>query len=555
MSSNTGIRAFLPKTSNQVFKLLFFLLPLIYFLLYAWYGFDDTDQGFILSLSYRITTGEVPHTDFIYVRPPLTPLLHSLEMALLPENIEMIGMRFFGYIYLWLSVLFSVLALRNAFDFSKLQVSPWLIGCLGFFVSMHNYPPMAWHTIDGALFTALGAYLFTRGDKGHWFWLVGALVAWGMAPLAKQPYAVVPLVGLVALFWVYPWRRAFRGLVGAAGVGVGLLAFLYLIAPGKEFVTDMIAQSTGSTSGQDIIWPGVKMYVWPTIYAIIPLAILWAALRFLKIKAAPVIYLAAFGIAFLIFYFIHVYLTFKNEIYMPPRYGTYHALWVFGTVAAGYFLLRKEKQMALILTLCAGSWAASISWGYPAPVHYMIPGLFMVLYFLVKEAKAKIPNWYFPAIAVGAFVCYFLMYQYPFREPHRSELTYHLGDHFPKMNYIYTNQEMYEKYGEVKQLHEKYGDNFSVLPAMPVANYLTNTTPPLQIDWAHDAEIAYKYGLERILRKLEETRPVIFVDKADGFKDAYERKDGHYKSSLTKHVMEEWTKLEDSKYYHVYTLD
>ncbi len=554
MSFNNGIQAFVPKTSNQVYKLLFFLLPLIYFLLYAWYGFDDTDQGFILSLSYRITIGEVPHTDFLYVRPPLTPLLHSLEMMLLPENIEVIGMRFFGYVYLWLSVLFSVLALRNAFDFSKLQVSPWLIGCLGFFVSMHNYPPMNWHTIDGALFTALGAWLFTKGH-GRWTWLAAAMVAWGMAPLAKQPFAIVPLVGMVAIIYVYPRQKALRGLAGAVGVGICIFTFLYLIAPGKDFVTEMITQSTGATSAKDIILPGVKMYVWPTVCAIVPFTILWAALRYANVRSSPVIYLITFGFAFFIFYSIHVYLTYKNETFMPPRYRTYHALWGFGTASAIYFLIRNERHMALLITMCAGSWAASISWGYPAPAHYMIPSIFMVLYFLVKEVKAIIPAWYFPTIAMGAFICYFLMYQYPYRETHRSKISFHLGDHFPKLNYIYTHREMYEKYGEIKQLNEIYGDNFTVLPAMPLANYLTNTLPPLQIDWAHDAEIAYEYGLELILNKLEETRPIIFVDKINSFKDAYERKVGRSKSSLTRHVIEEWTKLGDSKYYNIYALD
>lgn len=551
MTASTGIRAFLPKTPNQVFKALFFALPLIYFLLYAWYGFDDTDQGFILSLSYRITLGEIPHQDFLYVRPALTPLLHALEMWLLPENIEVIGMRFFGYFYLWLSVYFSVLAFRNFFDFKSLKVSVWLIGCLGFMVSMHNYPPMAWHTIDGALFTALGAWFFTKGDR--WPWLAAALVAWGMAPLAKQPFAVVPLVGLVALFWVYPWKKASLGVLGATGVGLLALAGLTLLL-GKEFIQEMLTQSTGATESKDILWPGVKMYVWPTAYAILPLIALWAGMRFFKVKAAPTIYLLAFGIAALVFYSVHVYLTFKNEIYMPPRYGTYHALLVFGFLSSGYFLLGKEKKMALIITMCFGSWAASISWGYPAPAHYMVPALFMVLYFLVKEGKAVVPHWYFPAITMGAFVCYFLMYQYPFREPIRSELTYHLGDLYPKMNYVYTHKELYEKYAEVKSLHEKYGDSFSVLPAMPVANYLTNTQPPIQIDWAHDAEIAYEYGLERILRKMEETRPVIFVDKVDGPRDAFVRTE-HYGSALTRHVIEEWTKLEETEYYDVYTMD
>ncbi|MCK5923915.1 MAG: hypothetical protein KAG66_23475, partial [Methylococcales bacterium] len=227
----------LPKNPNQVFKILFFLLPILYFILYGSYGFDETDQGFIVSLCYRILIGEVPHEDFFYVRPPLTPLLHSLEMALLPENIELIGMRFFGILYLWLTVLFSLLAFRRLFDFEQLNISVWHLGALGFIVSMHNYPPMAWHTIDGVLFTALGAYFLSRGEQAHWIAL--ALIAWAMAPLAKQPFAVVPLTGLLAVFWMYPPRKAAKGLALAASIGIILMAFMYFIAPGKEFIQEM----------------------------------------------------------------------------------------------------------------------------------------------------------------------------------------------------------------------------------------------------------------------------------------------------------------------------
>ena len=167
------------------------------------------------------------------------------------------------------------------------------------------------------------------------------------------------------------------------------------------------------------------------------------------------------------------------------------------------------------------------------------------------EIGVRPPKWYFPSITALALVCYFLMYQYPFREPHRSEIVHHLGDHFPKLNFVYTNSTLYEKYGEVKTLHEVYGDNFTVLPALPLANYLTNTKPPISIDWAHDAEIAYEYGLERNLNELESRRPTVFVDKVNGPKEAYDEIK-QYRSLLTKHVLDNWIKVDETEHYYVY---
>lgn len=540
-----------PRSAGQVFKLLFFLLPIVYFLLYGWYGFDETDQGFILSLSYRITLGEAPHIDFMYVRPPLTPLLHTLEMLLLPEHIEVIGMRFFGILYLWGTVLFATLALRNAFDFSRLHISPWLLAILGFIISMHNYPPMAWHTIDGVLFTALGVYLLSKGDG--WGWIASGLFALALAPMAKQPFGVVPIVGLLAVFAMHPLKKALKGVGMAAVLGAALLAVLLFVAPGKAYFEEMLRQSFGATDPGEIVWPGIKLYVWPALYSFVPLAMLWVATKwFRSAEKIGRAFLWIFLLAFAIFYGVHVYYVFELERFVQPKFGTYHAMIFCGAAMAGIFLLTGEKKMALVLTMLAGSWAAGISWGYPTPVHFMIPALFTLVYFIAREIGQRPPHWYYPAIAGAAFIAYFAMYQYPFREPHRSEITYHLGDHFEKFNHVYTNETLYDKYGEVKALHGKYGDHFTVLPALPLANYLTNTAPPISIDWAHDAEIAYDYGLERNLQELDEARPVIFVDKVNGPKEAYDDIK-QYRSLLTRHVLEHWNKVEETDHYYVFT--
>lgn len=544
------MKRLVPKTSDSVYRFLFLLMPLIYFLLYGRHGFDETDQGFIVSLSYRISLGEIPHLDFMYVRPAVTPILHTLEMILLPEQIEVIGMRFFGILYLWLSVLFAVLTFRKAFDFKQIYISPWLLGILGFVISMHNYPPMAWHTIDGVVFTALGCYLLSLGDK--WYWIISGLMAMVLAALSKQPFGVVPIVGGLAVLWMYPLRRSLSGLAAFTGI-IGILTLiLVFIAPGKEFFQEMLRQSFGATDPEEIVWPGIKIYVWPALFTFVPLCLVWAGSKMVKNQKLFGLFVLGFVFAgLLIFYGVHIYFVYSLERFVQPRFGTYHAMVFCGAGLGGLLLLTGEKKMALILVMSAGAWAAGISWGYPTPVHFMVPALFMLAYFISMEIGVRPPKWYFPSITALALVCYFLMYQYPFREPHRSEIVHHLGDHFPKLNFVYTNSTLYEKYGEVKTLHEVYGDNFTVLPALPLANYLTNTKPPISIDWAHDAEIAYEYGLERNLNELESRRPTVFVDKVNGPKEAYDEIK-QYRSLLTKHVLDNWIKVDETEHYYVY---
>jgi len=45
-------------------------------------GFPATDEGFVLAYSRRILAGQVPHRDFIFIRPAGSPIAHLLEAAL-----------------------------------------------------------------------------------------------------------------------------------------------------------------------------------------------------------------------------------------------------------------------------------------------------------------------------------------------------------------------------------------------------------------------------------------------------------------------------------------
>ncbi len=60
----------------------FSLTFLAYAIFFSTHGAPNSDDGFILSLAYRISQGEIPHKDFIYVRPAGSLYLHSIWFAL-----------------------------------------------------------------------------------------------------------------------------------------------------------------------------------------------------------------------------------------------------------------------------------------------------------------------------------------------------------------------------------------------------------------------------------------------------------------------------------------
>ena len=72
-----------PPLRRRLLPLLFLLaVPLAAHLLFSWIGFNPTDDGFTLAYSRRLLEGQVPHRDFILLRPALSPLLHVPVVAL-----------------------------------------------------------------------------------------------------------------------------------------------------------------------------------------------------------------------------------------------------------------------------------------------------------------------------------------------------------------------------------------------------------------------------------------------------------------------------------------
>src|SRR5881392_1943649 len=74
----------LRRPNPEVLVGILFLLfvPLLSHWLFSWMGFTPTDDGFTLAYSRRLLDGQVPHRDFIIIRPFFSPLLHVPEVWL-----------------------------------------------------------------------------------------------------------------------------------------------------------------------------------------------------------------------------------------------------------------------------------------------------------------------------------------------------------------------------------------------------------------------------------------------------------------------------------------
>ncbi len=170
-------------------------------LLFSWMGFNPTDEGFTLAATRRLLDGEIPHRDFISIRPA-GPYLTYLPVMI-----------FGGDYVIWLSrwVAWLQLALVGwcwvaAFDrWLVLTLNPTraaAVAFTAFAMSAHDYPVMAWHSLDAMAATAAGvALVSTRRRRAATL----GYAALGAACLSRQNYLpMAPAMLLLTGDWRSP---------------------------------------------------------------------------------------------------------------------------------------------------------------------------------------------------------------------------------------------------------------------------------------------------------------------------------------------------------------
>ena len=530
-----------PDKAWKIFSICIFM-SVLYFLAYGLFGFCDTDQGFIPALSYRILQGENIYQDFLYVRPPLTPYLHAFTQWIFPHKFEMLGERLLFYVWIGLSVYFSTRTLQRFFDFREIGLSPELFAIMAFVCSVHNFPPMAWHTVDGILFASLGIYFLTFPDKQIWP-VLGLICMW-MAAMCKQAFYPLLITGPVLLFFLYEKQKAWRAILPflvLLGTAISVIA-IALPAHWQLFK----AQTLSAGNWEDLLEVGLIRYAEPFLVLVLPLLIVWRAQVVYAWKYLPA---GIFGLAFWGLLGLHVYKALTTESYIAPAYGFSQAFFLLavGVSLKGFWI--NQKAYATLLAMLMLSWCVGISWGYSNPMLYFTPILFGFIYILYEELDFSVPRYFYGIMCILLVWIFASLYQYPYRDAPREQMQYRLGELTDGLKGIRTGPYMFEKTEELLKLSETYGPSYTVLPSFPIAHYLTQSHNPLTIDWAHTIEAGSEKYAASIQKKMNDQVEVVFLenDKISEFTQS-----GRYHSHLARHVYENWQKVDSSKYFWVY---
>lgn len=510
MANKSYVRRMKPEWQSEGFwKFCLAGLVLGYCFYYAPFGINETDGGFITGLAWQIRNGKTLYDDLIYVRPPLPVWLRVLEMSLFPDHWAVLGERWSFYfkvaLYSWLGAAVLAQGKRR-----------WMLSTFSFVLSAHCYPAAAWHTVDGLLFGALGIWSWTNcpGRRGALF----SGIAMAAALLCKQSF--YPMAGIWGIFILAAPSSgpSFVRKSLALGAFFLLILFFFTYLYANNLLEPFGRLTSGAASGGQGLQHGILDY-----FRIQPIILVLGLL-----SLAPVGWWAwsgrgaqwaVRGWIFLLFLLAGLYARsiFQRGEFTAPFSQSRLLFWI----AVGYgiwqftrrrWTIQHFLRFAALLALC---WSASLSWGYNLPLLFALPWAYAGLDLSAELSTAAYPRQRMTWAPVTALILLLAVfrwgYEYVYRDGTRTDMTAHLGAIFPKLSGIYSSPQTAEQYRDLRDLALRYRQNFKTLPAFPLANYLTDSYPPLPLDWVVLREMGA--GQPLVESAFLQEKPVLFIEK------------------------------------------
>lgn len=545
-------------------------LPLLYSILYAPLGFEDTDTGFIIAFGHRVAAGEIPYRDFYYIRPPLSALFSGLLVKLIPYEAQVLHIRQLFYFYVSIIVLLTISAVRlTGVALNKKETASVFV--VSYVISVHNFPPMIWHTIDGLFWSAIALFFIAKtvSAKEHGsLYLFLAGIASAFAALTKQSYYFLPLLLVLAItihnrsFLAYERKLKLHPFL--IGVAAPALLFLYWLNQ-NNLIGDFLFQTKGAGL-IDFIKAGFLAYPysiftsWPTLIAF-ALSIFYG-LYLYKFGKKNLFADALNGIVIIwcaVYIALNIYKTVNASEALNPifslRFDT--ALFISTFAWSAYNLIKLHncnhidenaqlnfhKISALGLLI---SWMSSISWGYMTPALYFTP-ISLIAAQALKQNSIIISRIGRASVLI-LLICISISNLKPYRDESVGHLSKDLGEISERVSGIYSTSQTFDKYKELKELLLKLGcDKTAVLPSQPLAHYLFGCKNPLRADWEMDAENAYSFDSEFNKLKQDADFALVLNEKTFAFEGSQK-----YQSTLTHMVEKQLPILAKTRYYTIY---
>ena len=521
--------------TTLIFILIIIMFSVFHLLQYE--GFNPSDDGVIAAQSFRLMHGEIPHKDFIAIRPAGSGYLHLLDFIVPIPMMEagrwLTVFEYFFYSSCWI---FLILIVLNKTDFSRRY--PLLTGSLiliAFCLTIQIKQTFPWTTVDAIFFTSFGlTFLFQSIDFSS-FKLnktasaIAALLFMSCAALCRQTF-VFPLCisGLAILIGGYHSKKIFPALLaGITGILPILIYFIYLIL--NSALPDFINQMTGRTElfHTGIFEYGVHLFYTPWLALYLIYAFILFALRFKKNNFQKYLN-SADGLTALLISSCSVAMFFSEFQKTIPFVFFWTVLYL-----SCRLYLAKHRGNFLFLSFASLllAWTGSISLGDNSPLFcsgILISVIAMQLFllhedfvttFFKKKKKAFQIGSLISALSILSFTIY-SQGRFNYRDLPRDQLTETLKEYFPEMGNIHTNKNTRAYYDELLRIKNELHipqNHLVVLPNNAAIYPLLNSGNPFPVDWAQGNEyIGAKDKMFADIKSAIKTEKLyILVDKMD----------------------------------------
>ncbi|MBI4858690.1 MAG: hypothetical protein HY815_00200 [Candidatus Riflebacteria bacterium] len=528
--------------------LLFVLVVSVWaHLSYSWLGYNPSDEGYMLSGSRRLLDGQVPHRDYLSLRPVGTHALHA-HLLLWAGDRLIWWSRFVSWIQFALTAWLWVVLVHRTFDAFRSPALRLGVGFVAFAASAHSFPIMPWNSVDGLFFITVGLWVFLEADPR---WRPAGLVLIGSAALFRQTFALVSPLFLLVLGQILSPRA------WLATAAPGVLYNLFLLVTGA--LTDGVVQMTSHASGTGRVWTEVFDYRWAMARGVVLVALYagvasrlagtpgrWAALG--CILGAAALALRAAGLPLL----------------EPPVLGGY---FFFGLAAGTLpFLARSDRpklRVALLATVAAC--AVTLSEGLPKPT-LAAGALFLVFAAFVLDTEWRLS----PAVtgrsapAVLALACLGCLVVFHakrvgmvYYDRPGHQLKHELGDVFRGARGIYSNENTHgflrDLTGSVEWVKKnRPGKRYSVIPECPQFWAVSDQPNPLSSDWPIDPEINHPAVRARLTGEIDRGKgSVVFVvQKYVAF--SLREKPAWSSTVVSDKVRREFSKVHELPFFEIY---
>jgi hypothetical protein len=517
--------------------LLLLALPIAAHFFFSPLGFNPSDEGVVLAGAERILDGQVPHKDFVTIRPAGSFYLHA-PVAYLFNASTLLASRGiawfqFGVIcWCWLLIVFPKKQIRPTFE--------WAVAITAFLLSTHNFPMMAWHTIDAIMFASIGILLMERSrpSQSVWGWiLLGASV------LFRQNFALAIIV--IWLIRGKTWQSAVSVLVP----GLAYVLYLYLAGAMEHAIDQLQAQTSFYDGAVHPYLSEPSFWIAIAVGLFVSYLMSYRSQRNRSFFAGSIL---AFGILGAILFTLYL-----GRFTFAPTFalmGLALGLALFNYLAGDPWDRPIYRRAFLMLIVC---WTASISLGYATPALMAGPLFLLCLRFLNHQEKPVEPASVLPRmmpvllLVIALTGWYNGRLEHIYRDLPAHKLTQSISDMLPAAKGLRTNERTAAMVQDLRNAVEAVKGPYVVIPDL-AAYWIAREKPnPLATDRAVISEL---YG-QRARIESELANLWVIVQKCTSKQIAYEcqpiNKDPSYELGLW--VDQNLELIEETDYYRVYS--